>query len=318
MNSIAMCTYNGEAFIKEQLESIIGQTLPPDEIIICDDCSSDKTVEIIEKTLENWNGNWHLVCNTRNLGYKKNFQKAISLCHGDIIYLSDQDDIWQLNKIELMNDVFLKNSNAVTVFHDVELVDANLRPLYPSFWKNSLNFDYQAFMNGDYRQIFKQNVMQGSACAFRREVFNKAKNFPHEAIHDEWLLLISMCMGKVIPLSCVLMKYRQDNNAIGGLPVSALQKINKWINNFKHANEENYLELKRRKSVMDALVVRVHAKRLNINSFNIASYDMFLKYRLEAIETHNWKLIFMISEYKAFYRESIKILLKDYLKMMFL
>lgn len=101
MNSVAMCTYNGEKYIKEQLESIIHQTLPPDEIIICDDGSNDHTISAIKETMRVWRGSWMLVQNEKNLGYKKNFQKAISLCQGDIIYLSDQDDVWDLHKWSL-------------------------------------------------------------------------------------------------------------------------------------------------------------------------------------------------------------------------
>ena len=115
MNSVAMCTYNGEKYIKEQLESIIHQTLPPDEIIICDDGSNDHTISAIKETMRVWRGSWMLVQNEKNLGYKKNFQKAISLCQGDIIYLSDQDDVWDLHKMELMNQIFVECPEVVTV-----------------------------------------------------------------------------------------------------------------------------------------------------------------------------------------------------------
>ena len=185
MNSVAMCTYNGEKYIREQLESIIHQTMPPDEIIICDDCSNDRTIDEIRQIMAEWDGHWKLVQNENNLGYRKNFQKVISLCHGDIIYLSDQDDVWNLHKMELMNQIFVECPEVVTVFHDAELVDESLHVLYPSFWRASLDFDYREFLAGDYRKVFDHNVMQGSASAFRRIVFEKARPFPEDAVHDE-------------------------------------------------------------------------------------------------------------------------------------
>lgn len=86
MISVALCTFNGEKFIAQQLQSIVNQTIMPDEIIVCDDCSKDRTVNIIRETLKDYNGHWQFVCNQENLGYKKNFEKAIGLCQGDIIF----------------------------------------------------------------------------------------------------------------------------------------------------------------------------------------------------------------------------------------
>lgn len=100
MISVAMCTFNGEKYIKEQIESIINQSLVPDEIVICDDCSKDNTINIIKETLANWSGKANLIINEDNLGYRKNFEKAISLCNGDIIFLSDQDDVWDNCKLK--------------------------------------------------------------------------------------------------------------------------------------------------------------------------------------------------------------------------
>ena len=92
--SVAMCTYNGEKYIREQLMSIRNQTLRIDEIVICDDCSEDDTVEIIENLIRQYDLPVRLHVNTWNHGYRKNFEQAICRCSGDIIFLSDQDDIW--------------------------------------------------------------------------------------------------------------------------------------------------------------------------------------------------------------------------------
>lgn len=133
MISVAMCTYNGEKYIREQLESIINQSMLPDEIVICDDCSKDTTLEILKDTLNSYNGIVQLVSNKHNLGYRKNFEKAISLCHGDIIFLSDQDDVWNKDKIEIIKTEIEKDKNILLAFHDVEIVDENLCLINKSF-----------------------------------------------------------------------------------------------------------------------------------------------------------------------------------------
>ena len=107
--SVALCTYNGEKYIKEQLESILNQTVAIDEIIICDDRSNDKTTAIIEQFQAEYPDKISLHKNHANLGSTKNFEKSISICTGDYIFLSDQDDIWKANKVEKIIQYFLLN-----------------------------------------------------------------------------------------------------------------------------------------------------------------------------------------------------------------
>ena len=102
MISVAIATYNGQEFIKEQLLSILNQTMPVDEIVICDDQSSDDTVRIIQELLCD---KIYLYQNEKNLGNKLNFKKAPSYCKGDYIFLCDQDDIWKPNKVQTMIEI---------------------------------------------------------------------------------------------------------------------------------------------------------------------------------------------------------------------
>jgi glycosyltransferase involved in cell wall biosynthesis len=96
MISLAMPTYNGERFLREQLDSIYNQTIVPDEVIVVDDCSTDGTISILEEYKKKYGLKYWV--NEKNLGYNKNFEKAISLCTGDYIALSDQDDVWFLRR----------------------------------------------------------------------------------------------------------------------------------------------------------------------------------------------------------------------------
>lgn len=121
--SVALCTYNGEQYIREQLESILNQTMPVDEIVVCDDGSTDKTLQIIEEYREKTAADIRIYCNENNLGVVANFQKAINLCCGDIIFLSDQDDVWHPDKIERIVDYFEHNKEILVVFTDGMLID---------------------------------------------------------------------------------------------------------------------------------------------------------------------------------------------------
>ena len=107
--SVAMCTYFGKDYIRDQLLSIHRQTVPVDEIVICDDCSEDDTVEIIRKLTKQYDLPVRLFINEWNYGYKKNFEQAICRCTGDIIFLSDQDDTWIPTKVETIVNYFDRN-----------------------------------------------------------------------------------------------------------------------------------------------------------------------------------------------------------------
>lgn len=255
MISVAMCTYNGAAFLKEQLQSIISQTVPPDEIVICDDCSKDNTIEVAKSVLSQWQGTVKIIENEHNLGYKMNFQKAISLCEGDLIFLSDQDDIWRPKKIEHMKMVFAKHPEAQLVFHDVELVDEQLRPIAPSFWQ-ILHFNAAEFLHGCYDRLLLGNVVQGSACAFRRGLFEKAYPFPKEAVHDEWLALVATLFGSLIPITEPLMKYRQGHNQIGGEERSFKRGVQLWKKNARSLTMKHIKQLNDRISVLSGLKQR--------------------------------------------------------------
>src|SRR5437660_598353 len=136
--SIAMCTYNGARFLSEQLESIAVQTRLPDELVVCDDRSTDGSVEIVGDFARNASFAVRLEINASNLGSTKNFEKAIGLCQGDIIALADQDDIWYPEKLARIAEVLDKDARIGAVFSDAELIDENSRPLAGTLWSSFL------------------------------------------------------------------------------------------------------------------------------------------------------------------------------------
>ena len=113
--SVALCTFNGEKFLKEQLDSILNQTVTIDEIIVCDDGSTDATISILNSYKEKFPEIFNIYINEENLRSVKNFEKAMLLCKNEIIFLSDQDDIWEKNKVEKCLD-FFKKEEEIDVF----------------------------------------------------------------------------------------------------------------------------------------------------------------------------------------------------------
>jgi glycosyltransferase involved in cell wall biosynthesis len=313
MISVALCTYNGEKFIDEQLTSIVNQTMPPNEIIICDDCSNDNTIAKVKEILATWDGKSKIIVNERNLGYRLNFEKAISLCYGDIIYLSDQDDVWDTKKIEIIQTVFAEHKDASMVFHDSTVVDKNLQELYKSFWKIH-SFNYNEFLNHDYHSLLIANVIQGSACAFKKKVFEAAKPFSKTAFHDEWLALFAVAMGDVIPVPITLMKYRQFNNVIGGIPITVFEKIKKWTLHFYRSLRLRYNDLENRNFIFTEYALRTKSFPDFSSKFNYKQYIFFLKQRLNYMKNKPFKLVTILPMYLAYTHgvvQAMKEIIKD-------
>src|SRR4051812_21315110 len=126
--SIALCTWNGARFLQAQLDSYLAQRRRPDELVVCDDGSSDATMQILTQFAQHSPFPVRISRNPQRLGVVANFEKAIGLCQGDVIVLSDQDDVWNPDKLEQIA-AHLARSDAAAVFSDVNVVDANLAPL---------------------------------------------------------------------------------------------------------------------------------------------------------------------------------------------
>lgn len=132
MISIAMTTYNGEKYIIKQLETIRKQTCMPDEVIICDDGSKDATTQLVNKYIISHDlQGWRLVINERNLGFIENFKQAIGLTHGDIIFLADQDDEWEPEKIEIMTKCVIDNPKISSLACSLSYIDQNSNSFLP-------------------------------------------------------------------------------------------------------------------------------------------------------------------------------------------
>lgn len=220
--SVAICTYNGEKHLREQLDSILTQTLKVDEIIVCDDRSTDKTVEILNDYKEKYPFIFQIHQNASTLKSVKNFEKAICLCTGDFIFLSDQDDKWVNEKVEEYIMYFNSNPNITTLSSNGYCIDdeSMIKEKYalwdiPKFLEEE-NIPY------DYFKLISQilNVATGASMAFKKEILLDILPFPNvnKFHHDEWISLISSFQGQYKLLDKKYFYYRlHDNQQVGGV-----------------------------------------------------------------------------------------------------
>jgi glycosyltransferase involved in cell wall biosynthesis len=225
--SIALCTYNGERYLLEQLKSIASQTLKPDELIVSDDKSADKTLDILYLFKEICLFPMYIYENESKLGTMRNFEKIIQLCEGEIIVLSDQDDIWKPDKLEKISAEFEKSPDIGYVFSDAELVDEQLTHIQRRLWK-SLGFQgvrYRQFVRGDqFSCLFRRNIVTGATMAFRSSLKNLILPFPLDTawLHDGWIAIIASSAGMYgRPLPEPLVLYRQHSGQQIGAPRKA-------------------------------------------------------------------------------------------------
>ena len=210
--SIALCTYNGEEFLSAQLESFLSQTRLPDELVVCDDCSNDKTIEILHTFAETSPFEVRIFRNETNLGSTKNFEKAISLCTGEIIFLSDQDDIWMPEKTAVFETLFVENKEVAMIFSDAEIVDEKLKHLHESLW--FFTFQKHERSKGFFDVLMRKNVVTGATMAFRagfRDMFLPVPTHIPNIIHDGWISLVIAARAKVNFIEKPLIKYRQHS-----------------------------------------------------------------------------------------------------------
>ena len=221
--SVALCTFNGQDFITEQLESIFSQTIPPQQIVICDDRSDDDTVDIIRKIAENHPQiDWKIIVNEQNLGVVRNFEKAISLCDHEWVFLSDQDDWWLPEKAEKIF-AFAEKKKKSVIFSDALLVDEKLESMGKTMFENIRFFqpERKGFYKGNNARglLLRKSLVTGATLAFKANVVKSFFPVPENDyfIHDGWIATLAACINELGFVDEPLILYRQHaNQKIGG------------------------------------------------------------------------------------------------------
>jgi glycosyltransferase involved in cell wall biosynthesis len=228
--SVAMCTYNGARFLPQQLESIAKQFRLPDELVICDDGSTDCTAEIVRTFSRSVTFPVRFAINNKNLGTTKNFERAICLCEGSIVALADQDDVWHQHKLERIDHVFRGSEATVGLFSDANLIDSESRPLNVRLWESFLfkPREQRLFDEGSGLSVLlRHQVVTGATLAFRKNLVQVL--IPFEDIHDKWIGFLLAASGRLEALSEPLMQYRRHTaQQIGTGPMNLLERIS-WM-----------------------------------------------------------------------------------------
>ena len=223
--SVAMCTFNGAQFLDAQLESLAAQIRPPDELVVCDDGSSDNSQEIIKNFSRRSAFDVRLVVNDANLGTTRNFEKAIQLCQSPIIALADQDDIWYAHKLDRIERVFRSSPSNVAVFSDADIIDEHSQPVRQRLWRTHGfdSADQKEFANsGGLSVLIKHPVVTGATMAFQRKFLDLLIPIPSTETHDLWISFLLSAFGRIEAIPEPLMQYRQHpEQQIGPGPVTA-------------------------------------------------------------------------------------------------
>lgn len=219
MISVAMTTYNGADYVATQLQSILNQSVEVDEVIIFDDCSTDDTADVV---LSVEDSRVKFIRNTENVGYIQNFYNAIKACTGDFIFLADQDDVWEFDKVEKIMQV-MKEYKCEAVCTNFSLIDktgcelTTTKQFVPNRFFNELEIKSDRIIDLSFDYLMLGNVVQGATyCISKktRELYLEIDN--RTLYHDHQLLLIASKIGKVCFLNEKLIRYRiHEKNTIG-------------------------------------------------------------------------------------------------------
>lgn len=300
MISIAMATYNGEKYISQQLDSILRQTVADFELVICDDVSLDATFDIL-KLYKEKDSRIKIFRNEKNLGFKKNFEKAISLCTGEYIALSDQDDIWTENHLEIllnaMNDNVLACSNVE--FIDSSGVRLHIRLKAKDYWV-SPNSEKQ------FLQLLHNNYVQGCTAIFRSEILQRILPIPESAeYHDYWIAFMASLVGHIAYIPASLVLYRRHEETITG---SYQRSSQRKLHDFFATPKDFYIKRLNLIQSLENIVLPESRKKLYEEAKKFFLLSAMNKKRMwrTAYFCKNYKYIYCTNNYKFFLLRFIK------------
>jgi len=212
--SIALCTYNGEAYLTTQWQSLVDQHVHPDEVVVCDDQSTDNTVALLNRLAAEAPFPVRILVNETRLGFNKNFEKVLSECKGELIFICDQDDCWFPEKIEVMTTYMVKQPQTQVAFCDAWVTDERLEGRLSRFW-SWVRFDESArarWQSGDSMDVLLDgNRVMGCATVIRRSILTTILPVPGAIpgyIYDGWIALVAAAEGAIQFVDQPLQLYR--------------------------------------------------------------------------------------------------------------
>lgn len=230
--SVVLCTYNGEAYLGEQLDSLLAQTRLPDEVVLGDDGSADSTIAMLESFMvraQSKGVSTRLIRQSVNQGFVENFSRTLRLASGDLLFLCDQDDLWSSEKLALMEQRFVDDPDLLLLSTDARLVDAQGADLGLSLF-NALELRAlelrQLHEGKGFDVLLCRSLATGATVGMRRALIDDALPVGDGWIHDEWLAIVASSLGKVDVLEQQLIDYRQHGRNQVGMRKRGLR--DKW------------------------------------------------------------------------------------------
>ena len=280
--SVVLCTYNGEKYLPEFLDSLLEQTLPPHELIWRDDRSTDSTPELAAGFAERASFPVDFAINADNLGPMQNFGHAMSHANGNYIAPADQDDVWLPNKLEWLAEA-VDLSGAALAYTDSLLVDSELKSLGQTFLEQRrLDHDEKDTLE----HLLFQNTVSGCVSLFDAALLNIALPIPETAVmHDWWITLVAAATGKVrhVPRTATL--YRQhEGNVLGSpkrLSVSSLRESGVPFGAWRKAGDSFV------RAANQAIALK---QRLDERGSHMPTLLVELSRRLPSSRTEAWRL----------------------------
>lgn len=260
--SVALGTHNGERFVGEQVASILAQTRPVDEIVLSDDASTDRTVEIVERAvaehreLQGRAPELVVLRNDPPLRVTKNFEQALLATTGDLVALCDQDDVWHPERVAALAAVF-DDPAVLLVFGNARQVDADGAYLgHDLFDAIGMSAGERALVESGraYEAFLRRNLATGATVMLRRSLVDQAAPFPEAWLHDEWLAVLAAAQGGVRMLDRALTDYRQHgNNQVGMERLGFARKLRMFAEPRTERNLRLYRRARALPPALDAL-----------------------------------------------------------------
>jgi glycosyltransferase involved in cell wall biosynthesis len=280
--SVALCTFNGADFIGPQLSSILGQSRPPDEVVLCDDGSTDATFRIARDVSIKSETVVRIVRNPQRLGFVKNFEQAVAQTTGDVVFLSDQDDFWLPRRMETMLAPFRENLRVGLVYCDAQLTDGSLRPVRGTVFGCRKDIGIENARSAHELVRGADIGISGCMMAFRSSLKEFVLPISGAWGHDHWIVFIAHALMDVRPVPEALMYYRRHERNSGFDPNLDGARWKGWVIGAKTTELGRYsAETARWESMIERLR-QVRGKALPLHE--TAKLDEFLREAEQRLE----------------------------------
>lgn len=301
--SVVLSTYNGELYLKDQLDSLLLQTRKVDEVIICDDVSKDNTVEILKQYIEEHHleNNWKLFQNDKNLGYADNFYKGLMKATGDYIFFADQDDVWYAEKVEKMTAVMEKNKKIMLLCSDFEpLVSSTNAPnVSKAVLKSMKNDDSLESVPLNNKNIFIGSL--GCVMCLRREFRDQINKYWFSGwAHDEYVWKLAQCISGCYRYHSVLVKRRLHSHNVSMRKYHDIEKRIEFLSLLLQSHKKTYKFAK---------AVQVRPETLKMIGKNIKSVEI----RIELLRDGKIAACVKSFFYNKYYHSRKSLLMEPYM-----